>query len=610
MKTKLIIILFILGLKIQAQQIQHFEPSSWWIGMKNPKLQVLIHGQDIATYNLSVNYPGVKLTKVNKTENPNYLFVDLVIASIAKPGKVMFRFSKGNQKIEQALDLLSRGPNSANREGYGTKDVIYLITPDRFANGNKSNDNVAGYPDVLARNMPYGRHGGDIAGISQNLDYIADMGFTAIWPMPLEENNMDEGSYHGYAITDFYKIDPRFGSNAEYLDLVKKAKQKNLKFIRDVVLNHCGVNHWWMKDLPSKDWINNEGKYAPTNHQREVMHDPYVSKIDLEKMTEGWFVPSMPDMNQRNPFMANYLIQNTIWWIEYAHLDGLRIDTYPYSDKKFLSDWSKAVTTEYPKLNIVGEEWSTRHAVTAYWQKGQKNKDGYQSYLPTMMDFPLNNALIEGLKENDSDWGKGMLKVYQCLSDDYLYADANNLVTFCDNHDMNRIYTQLGEDKELLKMGLAVIFTLRGIPQMFYGTEVAMTSPQERNDGLIRADMPGGWENDTSNAFTSKNLKPEQAEMREFVKNILNWRKTSTAIHSGKLTHFAPENGIYSYFRYNEKEKYWIILNKNEENSKIELGKYKEILPQKPTFTDVLSKQKFNTEIEIPAKGFRILRVE
>jgi glycosidase len=607
---KIFFIFLIINLKTFGQTIEHFEPASWWVGMKNPKLQVLIHGKDISTFSVNISYPGVKLSKVNKTENPNYIFVDLIIATNTKAGKVPFRFVKGNVKTEYFLDLKNRKPNSAVREGYNQKDVIYLLTPDRFANGDPSNDNMVGYPDGLNRAKDYGRHGGDIAGIRKNLNYISDMGFTTIWPMPLEENKMEEASYHGYAITDFYRIDPRYGSNEDFINLVKESKQKGLKFIRDVVLNHCGLNHWWMKDLPSKDWINNEGKFAPTNHQREVMHDPYASKYDMDKMTQGWFVSAMPDMNQRNPFMANYLIQNTIWWIENADLDGLRIDTYPYSDKNFLSLWSKAVMNEYPKFNMVGEDWSTRQAVTAYWQMGQNNKDGYKSYLPTLMDFPLNNALIEGLKENDKEWGKGMLKVYQCLSDDYLYANPNNLITFTDNHDMNRIFTQLDEDKELLKMGLAVIFTMRGIPQFFYGTELAMTSPKERNDGLIRADMPGGWDGDKTDVFQNQNLSPLQSEMRAYVKKILNWRKTATAIHNGKLVHYSPEDGIYAYFRFNEKEKYWIILNKTEESISVNPQKYKEHLHEKAKLYDVLENKFFERQISIPGKGFRILKVD
>ena len=607
---KIFFIFLIINLNAFGQTIEHFEPASWWVGMKNPKLQVLIHGKDISTFSVNISYPGVKLSKVNKTENPNYIFVDLIIATNTKAGKVPFRFVKGNVKTEYFLDLKNRKPNSAVREGYNQKDVIYLLTPDRFANGDPSNDNIVGYPDGLNRAKDYGRHGGDIAGIRKNLNYISDMGFTTIWPMPLEENKMEEASYHGYAITDFYKIDPRYGSNEDFINLVKESKQKGLKIIRDVVLNHCGLNHWWMKDLPSKDWINNEGKFTPTNHQREVMHDPYASKYDMDKMTQGWFVSAMPDMNQRNPFMANYLIQNTIWWIENADLDGLRIDTYPYSDKNFLSVWSKAVMNEYPKFNMVGEEWSTRQAVTAYWQMGQNNKDGYKSYLPTLMDFPLNNALIEGLKENDKEWGKGMLKVYQCLSDDYLYANPNNLITFTDNHDMNRIFTQLDEDKELLKMGLAIIFTMRGIPQFFYGTELAMTSPKERNDGLIRADMPGGWDGDKTDVFQNQNLSPLQSEMRAYVKKILNWRKTATAIHNGKLVHYSPEDGIYTYFRFNEKEKYWIILNKNEESTSVNPQKYKEHLHEKAKFYDVLENKFFERQISIPGKGFRFLKVD
>ncbi|WP_255065793.1 glycoside hydrolase family 13 protein [Lacihabitans sp. LS3-19] len=611
MKKILVILFLIASYSLSAQTIEHFEPSSWWIGMKNPKVQVLVHGNNISQASVSVNYTGVKLLKINKVENPNYLFLDLQIATTAKPGTVKFNFlQKNGEKVSQDFQLLARKPNAAQRKSYDNSDVIYLITPDRFANGNLENDNLPNYPDKLNRSYEYGRHGGDIAGIRTHLDYISDMGFTALWPMPLEENNMKEQSYHGYAITDFYKIDPRFGSNEDYKKLSQEANAKGIKLIRDVILNHCGSEHWWMQDLPSKDWINNDGKFTSTNHQREAQHDPYAAKADLEKLVQGWFVPSMPDMNQRNPFMANYLIQNTIWWIEYADLAGLRIDTYPYSEKAFLTRWTKAVLVEYPNLNMVGEEWSTNQIVTSYWQKGMKNADGYVSYLPTVMDFPLQNAMIEGLKEDDKQWGKGMLKIYQCLSNDNIYANPNNLLTFCDNHDMNRYFTQLNEDKNLYKMGLAMLFTMRGIPQYFYGTELGFASPKERNDGKIRADMPGGWIGDASNVFENKNLNPLQQELLEFNKRILNWRKIATAIHSGKLTQFAPENGLYSYFRYNEKEKYWIIFNKNSEETTVDLKRYKELLPENPSFFDVLENKAFGEHLSIPAKGFRILRVK
>lgn len=608
---KLLTFIFILScISLSAQTIEHFEPSSWWIGMKNPTVQILVHGKEISKSKVSVDYPGIKLLKTNLVENSNYLFLDLQISTTAKAGKVNFVFlKKSGEKIVQDFQLLNRKQNSSQRKGFDNSDVIYLITPDRFANGNPANDNLPNYLDKLNRSDDFGRHGGDIAGIRANLNYIADMGFTTLWPMPLEENNMKEQSYHGYAITDFYKIDPRYGTNEEYLALSKEAKSKGIKMIRDIVLNHCGLNHWWMKDLPSKDWINNGGNFAPTNHLREAHHDPYASKADTDKLVQGWFVPSMPDMNQRNPLMAKYLIQNTIWWIEYADLAGLRIDTYPYSEKQFLARWSKAILDEYPNLNMVGEEWSTNQIVTAYWQKGKKNSDGYVSFLPTMMDFSLQNAMIEGLNEDDKQWSKGLLKVYQSLSSDNIFANPSQIMTFCDNHDMNRYFTQLNEDKNLYKMGIAMILTTRGIPQYFYGTEIGFTSPKERNDGKIRADMLGGWASDAASVFQNKNLNALQQELFDFNKNILNWRKTCTAIHNGKLMHFAPENGIYSYFRYNEKEKYWIVFNKNSNEVMMDLTRYKEILPTKASFTDVLENKKFDTNLSIPARGFRILKV-
>ncbi|MFC3811805.1 glycoside hydrolase family 13 protein [Lacihabitans lacunae] len=595
----------------QAQQVEHFEPSSWWIGMKNPKLQVLVHGVNISDFKPSTSYTGVKITKVNKVENPNYLFLDLEISSTAKPGDVTFIFSDSKgKKITQNLSLNARQQNSANRQGYNASDVIYLITPDRFANGDPTNDGIKNYEDLPNRNEEYGRHGGDIKGISKHLDYIKDMGFTTIWPMPLEENNMPKQSYHGYAITDFYKIDPRFGTNQEYLELAQKANNLNLKLIRDVVLNHCGSEHWWMHDLPSKDWINNEGKFTSTNHARETHQDIHASSFDKEKQVRGWFVPSMPDLNQRNPFMANYIIQNTIWWIEYANLSGLRIDTYPYSEKDFLARWSKALIDEYPNLNMVGEEWSMKPSVVSYWQKGKVNTDGYVSNLPSLMDFPHQKAISDAMNEDDAQWGMGLTKIYQTLTDDFLYAHPYNLVVFLDNHDMSRFFTQIKEDPKLMKMALAYLLTTRGIPQIYYGTEIGMTNPKSDSHGEIRGDFPGGWAGDSVSVFENKNLNDSQKDLLAFTKKLLNWRKNTPTIYNGKMVHFAPEGGIYSFFRFDKNDKYWIVLNKNSKEVTLNLDKYKELVPQNAELFEVLENETFKNSVVVPAKGFRILKVK
>ena len=440
--------------------IEHIEPSSWWIGMKNPKVQIMLHGKNIAELTPSLNYSGVKITKISKLENPNYLFIDLAISPSAKAGNVAISFKKAGKTIESTNFVLNnRITNAAQRKSYDNSDVIYLIAPDRFANGNPENDNTPDTIEKANRADKDSRHGGDIRGIINHLDYIKDMGFTTLWSMPLTENNQERVTYHGYAISNFYKIDPRYGTNEEFRELSLKAQEKGLKTIMDIVLNHCGIAHYWMKDLPSKDWINFEGKFSSTNHQRQIHQDIHASTIDAKNHVEGWFVPSMPDMNQRNPFMANYLIQNTIWWIEYAQLAGLRIDTYPYSDKKFLANWSKSILDEYPNLNMVGEEWSLKPSVISYWQKGKKNFDGYVSSLPSLMDFPLQNAVSEAMNEEDSHYNKGLTKIYQTLAEDFLYPNSDNLVIFPDNHDMSRFFTQVKENPALFKMGLAFLLT-------------------------------------------------------------------------------------------------------------------------------------------------------
>jgi glycosidase len=449
-------------------KINHLEPPFWWTGMKSPHLQLLIHGEGISDLSPELDFPGVTLLEITRVQNPNYLFVNLYIRPEADPGSFDIQFKKGDETvISYNYKLKEREPGSAMRQGFNQSDALYLISPDRFANGNPSNDQVEYLAEKPNRSFPGGRHGGDIRGIIDHLDYIDEMGFTSIWLNPLLENDMEEYSYHGYSTTDFYNVDARFGSNQEYLELSDAASDKGIGVIMDMIVNHCGSEHWWMDDMPMDNWINFNGKFSPTSHNRTTVQDNYASREDLKHFNDGWFVATMPDLNQRNPLMANYLIQNSIWWVEYAGLTGIRMDTYPYSDKHFLTQWTKRIMEEYPDFNIVGEEWSVNPVVVSYWQRGKDNKDDYVSYLPSLMDFPLQNAMSSALREEET-WGSGFVKLYEMLANDVLYADPYNLVVFGDNHDMSRIYTQLDDDFGLFKMAMAYVLTTRGIPQVLY----------------------------------------------------------------------------------------------------------------------------------------------
>jgi glycosidase len=610
---KKLIIFLLVSISLQAQDLR-IEPLNWWVGMKNPKLQLLIHGKDLSGSEVIAKKQGLKIVKVHTADSPNYLFVDCEIAKNASAGSYPIDIKKGGKIIHHIdYQLQARENNSANRPSYSTKDVIYLITPDRFANGDPQNDAAPGYREPNpARNEMYGRHGGDIKGITDRLDYIHDMGFTAIWNMPVLANDQAKESYHGYAITDHYAIDPRFGTNADYKNLAEKANQKGIKLIMDVVLNHCGDGHWWMKDFPFKDWINFDGKFVSTTHRRETVQDPHVSKYDAKMQTEGWFVPAMPDLNQNNPFMANYLIQNTIWWIEYAKLGGIRIDTYPYSEKLFAAKWSDAVLAEYPNLNLVGEEWSSNPIITSYWQKGKVNRDGFKSSLPALMDFPLQNALSESLNENDQEWGKGLNKIYSVLSNDLVYANPDNLVVFGDNHDMSRFYTQVKHDQALFRMGIVFLMTTRGIPQIFYGTENLMSNPKSSEHGEIRGDFYGGWPADAKDAVTQRGFTADEKSTQDFFKKLLNWRKTNSVIHDGKLLHFGPENGVYVYFRYTKTGKVMVVLNKNSQEKVLDISRYAEMIQPGMTVKEVLTDKKFTlgNQVSVAAKSAMILEVK
>jgi glycosidase len=576
-------------------QINHVEPLNWWVGMKNPNLQLLINGNDIGETIPFINYPGVSIKKIHKADSKNYLFIDLLIDKNAKPGMLHISFTKNGKEIyNNQYSLLKREQDAALFKGFNATDAIYLLVPDRFANGDYSNDVAAGMKEnKIDRNFDGGRHGGDIRGIIDHLDYIKNMGFTAIWPTPMLENDMPAYSYHGYSITNHYKVDPRYGTLNDYKELAAKAKQKGLKLIFDEVLNHIGSNYWWMNDLPYKNWLNYPATYTQTNHRRTTNMDKYASTYDKDLMSNGWFDKTMPDMNGTNTFMASYLIQNTIWWIETLQLGGVRQDTYGYSDKTFLKNWSCTIMNEYPNFSMVGEEWSTNPLITSYWQSGKKNYDGYKGCLNTVMDFPMQDALVNALKETEgSDFSKGLTRLYEGLANDFVYANPNQVLLLGDNHDMDRLYMQLNQDMDLTKMAVTYLLTIRGIPQIYYGTEILMDNTgHHKVDGLIRSDFPGGWEEDTINAFTGTGLNSKQLSMQSYLKELLNWRKNNPDITSGQTLHFAPFNGVYVYFRYSKEKIIMVVLNKNNTATSIEASRFAEILKGKKAAINALTKE-------------------
>ncbi|MGO1728002.1 MAG: glycoside hydrolase family 13 protein [Flavobacteriaceae bacterium] len=577
------------------------EPPHWFAGMTSENLQLLVHAEEIGQAEVVIESDFIKLKKVHKAESPNYLFLDLELQqhTEAYDFDLVFHF-KNKEDFVYNYQVRERHKAANEFVGFDSSDAIYLITPDRYANGDPSNDIIKTMKEKkINRSNTYARHGGDIQGIIQHLDYISEMGFTAIWPSPLLENDMEEGSYHGYAMTDFYKVDPRFGDLETYQKLAKKLHQKDMKLIMDMVANHSGSEHWWMKDLPFFNWVNfqeafvEDQKIPLSNHRRTTNQDPYASQVDTDLMQKGWFVETMPDLNQENPFMATYIIQNNIWWIETLQLDGIRQDTYPYANKNFMADWAQAIMTEYPNFNIVGEEWSTNPLLVGYWQDEQNNLDGYKSHLKSTMDFPMQTAIVNALKENET-WGTGLIKIYEALANDFYYAQPKSIMIFADNHDMSRIYTQLDEDIVKTKMALGLVLSLPRIPQIYYGTEILMDDSDRPGDhGLIRTDFPGGWATDEVNAFQNKGLTKAQTDFKEFLKTLLIYRQNSKAITQGSTIHFSPFDAIYSLIRTAGKEKVIIFLNKNTEVQKIDLSRFEELQLEGQQLHSVTSDQSF-----------------
>lgn len=596
--------------------IDRVEPPHWWVGFRDTELQLLVHGNDISGYQPTIDYPGVSIERVEMVASPDYLFIYLDIAPETRPGNFEILFNGKGLTLTHRYEVQQKNPDPAHGRGFDASDAIYLITPDRFANGDPGNDNVEGMGDPANRADRDGRHGGDIEGISKHLDYIADMGFTSIWLNPLLENRMPQVSYHGYSTTDFYRVDPRYGSNESYREFVARARARGIGVIMDMIVNHIGSEHWWMDDLPTGDWLNFQGDPQITSHEHITEQDPYASAHDTRMYSDGWFVDSMPDLNQRNPLLADYLTQNALWWIEYLGLQGIRMDTYPYPDKQYMAEWVRRILVEYPDFNMVGEEWTDNPAAIAYWQRGAVNRDGYVSDLPSLMDFPLQNALrwglvtAEGSRMEDLRPG-GLIYLFRALANDFTYPDPEALVIFPDNHDMSRIFTQLGEDYDLFRMAMAYVLTMRGVPQIYYGTEILMANPGTEQHGIIRSDFPGGWAGDARNAVTGEGMTEREREAQQFVRTLLRWRKDRDVIHHGKLTHFVPRDGVYVYFRHNDDDSVMVILNKNSAATDLALERFAERLQGYRKASDVITGQvhEFGESLELPARSVLVLEL-
>ena len=565
------------------------EPPYWFTGMANDTLQLLIHGQDVARYNATVDYNGVRVVGQPATDSPNYKLVYLTIAGDTKPGTMQVNLTDGNVKIHFPYQLFAKDTAGRGRAGFDAGDVLYLIMPDRFAQGAMQLDTSSlRHPVADDRTSPHGRHGGNLAGINNHLDYLDSLGITAIWLCPVLENDMRGGSYHGYATTDYYRVDPRFGTNKDYKELVANAHDRNLKVVMDMIFNHTGSDHPWMQDMPTKDWYNHPQGDVMTNFELTTVHDPYASDYDLDRTVNGWFVRSMPDLNQRNPHVLKYLTQNSIWWIETVGIDGIRMDTYPYADEKAMDRWVDDVLAEYPDFNIVGECWYVNSPGAASWQRrAAANRTG--STLPTVMDFWLmlhgRDVFSNGeARGGDSFTAHGLKDVYAHLTEDFLYDDPQHVLTFFDNHDTDRFLRTMPADSlelDTWKQAQALLMTTRGIPQIYYGTELLMHGDKSRGDGFVRLDMPGGFEGDTVNSFTPQGRTDMQNQAWTYLSKLLNWRRSPAVndiIARGKLKHFIPQQGVYVYERRLGDRSIVVILNGTDKNKTLDTAPYAEVL--------------------------------
>jgi glycosidase len=602
-----LITLFTLSL---SAQIDRMEPPFWFEGMNKSEVQILFYGKNIAQNSVQVSN-DVVITNVTKTENPNYLFVTIDTKNV-KAQNLEFTLTNGKKSFKKGFEIKTRRPNSALRKSFDASDVMYLIMPDRFANGNPNNDSSPELQEKANRSLPGGRHGGDIQGIINNLDYIKELGATAIWSTPMCEDNDKGYSYHTYGQSDVYRIDPRYGTNEEYKKLADEMHKRDLKLIKDYVTNHWGAEHWMFKDMPTYDWFHQFPGYKQSNYRMTTQYDTNASKTDAKLCMDGWFVPSMPDLNQSNPLVLNYLTQNAIWWIEYADLDGFRVDTYSYNDKEGIAKWTKAITDEYPYFNIVGEVWMHDQAQISYWQKDSPiaKIQSYNSYLPSVMDFTLHDTFGSVFNEDKTNWNDGMFKVYENFVNDFLYDNPNNLLTFVENHDTNRFNQIYKNDIKKYKMAMTLLATVRGIPQLYYGSEIGMAGDKGKGDADIRQDFPGGWNGDANNAFTKQGRTAEQQKFFEFSSKLFTWRKSKEVIHSGKMTHYLPDNNVYVYFRHNDKETVMVIINNAPDTQKINSTRFQENIKSFISGVDILSGKTIDLKNEITIEGKSALILE
>ena len=574
--------------------IEKIDPPHWWVGMKDNSVQLQIYGKNIKPSNVELEqYVGVEVDSVVRLEgSDNYQFIYLSVNDDANPGNLKLRFSDGDNSVEINYELKERKVNRGAK-GFDAGDVMYMIMPDRFADGNPSNNKVESmrFPVGANRNNLNVRHGGDIVGIMQNLDYIDSLGVTAVWVNPVLENDMPHGSYHGYATTDYYSIDPRFGSNKDYSDLISALHDRNIKTVMDMIFNHCGSEHIWFRERPSHDWFNFPDGYVQTNYRLSAITDPYVSDYDKKLATDGWFVKEMPDLNQNNPHLMKYLVQNSIWWIEEAEIDGIRMDTYPYADATRMGEWVDAVLAEYPQFNIVGECWFAEPAGEAYWQTMSKlSLKGEDTRLPVIMDFPLmiKSRNLGPYTEETDPWN-GLNKIYDHLALDFIYPNPLQMLRFLDNHDTERVLLEVPENLDSWKQAITIILTVPGIPQIYYGTELLMAGDRRPGDGNVRRDMPGGFPGDTVNAFTRDGRTDLQNEAYDFMSKLLHWRKGSEAIAKGSMKHFMPTNGVYLYQRKYGDDEVIIGLNGISKDNEVDMSRYAEIIPAGSRYKDILT---------------------
>ena len=594
-------------------KIDRIDPTDWYAGMKDPSLQLMVYGQNIGAADVSTDYPGVRLDSLVRLDSPNYLLVYLNLQG-AQPGEMTLSFRQGKQNKRVKYLLKTREMAGEKHMGFTNKDVLYMLMPDRFANGNPKNDVFKTMQDKLCdRREPSLRHGGDLEGIRRHLSYFNELGVTALWLTPVLENDRpaDEGkysTYHGYATTDYYRVDPRFGTNEDYRQLVDEAHQRGLKVVMDMIFNHCGDFHPWNKDVPSADWFNHPGYGLQTSYKLTPVFDPYASQVDKGETMGGWFVSSMPDLNQRNPHVMKYLIQNSMWWIETVGIDGIRMDTYPYADREGMARWMEALDREYPNFNTVGEIWVTEPAYTATWQKGSRLSDS-NSYLKTVMDFALYDRLNQAKNEETDDWWKGLNRIYNVLCYDYVYANPRSVMAFIDNHDTDRFLGN-GKDTTALKQALALLLTINRIPQLYYGTEILMNGTKETTDGNVRKDFPGGFPGDARDCFTPAGRTREEQSMFAWLSRLLHWRQGNAVITEGTQTQFIPWKGVYVIARRHAGRTVLTVLNGKHGEASMAVRRYAEVIGRHTQATDVLTGKRVDLTKDSPLTGREMLILE